>query len=198
MKIFAFTDVHANSYALKRIKNKVLNEKPDLLICCGDISLFGNGLDISAKIINSFGIKTLIIPGNHESVEEIILLCKKYKNFINLHKKYFVLNGVLFFGFGTGGFSFIEKELENIIPEVKIKAHNFEKFVFVTHAPIYKTKLDYLFNAHRGCKSSRKLIMNVDTDICFCGHFHENERKNDKIKKCLIINPGKFGMIIKI
>jgi len=198
MKIFAFTDVHANINALKKIRDKLLKEKPDLIICCGDLSFFGNGLDASARLINSFGIQTLIIPGNHESEKDIELLCKKYNNLKNIHKTFLIYDDILFYGFGTGGFSFVEPELEKQIPKLKEEISKFKRFIFVTHAPIYGTKLDIIRNKHLGCKSSRELINIYSPELCLCGHFHEAERKKDKIKNCLIINPGKFGMIIKI
>ena len=71
MKILAFTDTHANKLALNKIKEKVVKYKPDLMICCGDLSIFGSGLEQTAKFLNSLDIRLLIIPGNHESPGEI-------------------------------------------------------------------------------------------------------------------------------
>jgi len=34
--------------------------------------------------------------------------------------------------------------------------------------------------------------------LVLCGHFHENFRKQDKIKNTLIINPGPDGTIINV
>ncbi|MBI2148179.1 metallophosphoesterase family protein [Candidatus Woesearchaeota archaeon] len=199
MKLLAFTDVHLNKNAFDRIREKAIKEKPDLLICCGDISVFGFELDKTSKFINNIGIKTLIIPGNHESPDEIKYICNKNKNLINLHRNTFEFGDYLFFGWGTGGFSFIEKEFDDIFRKFKNFLYNKKKLIFITHAPIYGTKVDYLpFFGHRGCKSTRKFVEEIQPILTFCGHFHENFKKQDKIKKSLIINPGKDGMIVEL
>ncbi len=60
-----------------------------------------------------------------------------------------------------------------------------KKIVFVTHPPVYHTRLDHLPMGHRGNKSTRKFIEEAQPDLVLCGHFHENEKKQDKIKKTL-------------
>jgi len=198
MKILAFTDVHSNKSALDKIKEKALKEKPDFLICAGDLSLFGKGLEAGAKFLNNLNIKTLIIPGNHETPEEIKDLCSKNKNFVSIHQGAYEYNDYIFFGWGTGGFSFIEEKFERIAKQF-IKVYNkSKKLIFITHAPIYNTKLDELSMGHRGCKSTRKFIEETEPVLVVCGHFHENFKKQDKIKKTLIINPGNDGMIIEL
>src|SRR3989344_4159426 len=198
MKLLAFTDSHLNKIALKRIKEKALKYKPDLMICCGDISIFGSGLNEVAKFLNSFNIKTLVIPGNHESPEEIRDICSKNKNLINLHRGLYEYENYLFFGWGTGGFSFIEEGFEKTAKQFKKSQDKSKKLIFVTHAPIYNTKLDELPFGHRGCKSTRKFIEEVQPVLTLCGHFHENFKKQDKIKKTLIVNPGPDGTIIEL
>ena len=42
MKILAFTDMHESLIALNRVKKK--SSKADVIVCCGDISIFGGGL----------------------------------------------------------------------------------------------------------------------------------------------------------
>ena len=198
MKILTFTDTHLHKAAYKQIKEKVIKENPDLLICCGDISWFGEGLDESAKFLNSLNKTCLIIPGNHETGFEIKEICIKYKNLINLHKGSYEFENFLFFGYGTGGFSFRDEKFERISKEFIKTLDKSKHFVFVTHAPIYKTKLDELWGEHRGNNSSREFIEKTKPIITLCGHFHENEGKQDKIKNTLILNPGKFGKIINV
>ncbi len=198
MKLLAFTDTHISKPALNKIKDKAIKYKPDLMICCGDLSFFSSGLNEVAKFLNNLNIKTLVIPGNHESPEEIKEICTKNKNLINLHKGLYDYNDYQFFGWGTGGFSFIEEEFDNLAKQFKKKYDKKKKLIFITHAPIYNTKLDELSFGHRGCKSTRKFIEEVQPVLTLCGHFHENFKKQDKIKKTLIINPGPDGTIIEL
>ncbi len=198
MKLIVFTDSHLDSISYRKIKEKALKNKPDLMVCCGDISIFGSGLDQVAKFLNSLNIPTLVIPGNHESPEEIKKISSKYKNLINLHNGTYEFQEFLFFGWGTGGFSLVEPEFEKLSKQFKKTYDRKKKLIFVTHAPIYGTKLDYIYEAHRGCKSTRKFVEEAKPILTLCGHFHETFGKKDKINKTLIINPGSEGMLIEL
>ncbi len=201
MKLLAFTDVHSRESCLNKIKEKALKHEPDLLVCCGDLSIFTKGLNEGAKFLNKLNIKTLIIPGNHETPEDIKKICSNYRNLIPLHKGEFIYKEYSFFGWGTGGFSYIEEEFERIIKQFKKTYDKTKKLIFITHAPPYKTKLDDLtINGvgHRGCKSTRNFIDEVQPLLVLCGHFHENFRKQDKINKTLIVNPGPDGMMVEL
>src|SRR3989338_7003834 len=99
MKILAFTDTHCSELAHIRIKKKIIKENPDLLISCGDLSNFSRGLESSAKFFNSFDKPCLIIPGNHETEEEIKKICIKYKNLINLHANSYQKEDFFFYYF---------------------------------------------------------------------------------------------------
>ncbi|HLC86387.1 MAG TPA: metallophosphoesterase [Candidatus Nanoarchaeia archaeon] len=197
MKLLAFTDTHADVKDLDSIKKKALKEKPEMLVCCGDISIFGNGLNFACSFINDLGIKTLIIPGNHEEPSQIENVCSKFKNLVNLHKKTFERKNFVFLGYGTGGFSDKYPEFEALYPKLLKNTIN-KKIIFVAHAPVYNTKLDLLHGSHCGSKSSRDFLDKVNPVLVLCGHIHENEKKHDKIKNSLIINPGSDGMIIEI
>lgn len=210
MRILTFTDLHAdkqflgskkgNKSNLKIIKEKALKHKPDIIIDCGDMSLFGQGLDKVAHFLNKLNIKVLTIPGNHESPEQIEEISKKYKNIINLHKRAFEYKGFAFFGWGTGGFAKKEIDFEKVAKKFK-KAHNKKKkLILITHTTIYNTKTDYLGKelGHVGCKSIRDFIEEVQPVLVLCGHLHETFRKKDKIKNTLILNPGSDGMIVEL
>ncbi len=198
MKILAFTDIHADPFSFKKLKEKVKEGKPDLIVCCGDLSNFGMDLNYGVKQLLSFGIKTLLIPGNHESVGEIKEISEKHPSLMNLHDHFFVFNEFVFYGYGGGGFSFREEAFERILPKTLKKIPQGKKLVFVTHAPIYGTKLDLLPLGHRGCKSTRMFVEKAKPVLVLCGHFHENERKQDKINNSKILNPGHEGMLIEI
>src|SRR3989338_149168 len=201
MRLLAFKDTHANKTALNRIIAKAEKYKPDFMVCAGDISMFTKGLDKCCAILNKLNIKILIIPGNHETPEDIKSVCSKYPNFINIHSGEFSYNDFSFFGWGTGGFSFVEEGFERIAKQFKKVFSKKRKLIFVTHAPIYGTRLDDLrVNGlgHRGCKSTRKFVDEMNPVLVLCGHFHENFRKQDKIKNTLIINPGPDGTIINV
>jgi hypothetical protein len=202
MKILAFTDVHAYLPSINKILAKAKKEKPDLIICAGDFTSFGNGLDIIKKF--DIGIPLLMIPGNHEIPEEISFLAKKFSFVKNIHLKHFILGSYFFLGCGGGGFTQHHAEFEQseqkfseAIKKLKVKDHKYE-IILVTHQPPYNTKTDYIYGEHAGSKSIRKFIEKYHPSLCITGHLHENEGKRDKIDGTLIVNPGPDGEIIEI
>jgi len=201
MKLLAFTDTHGSLLALRRIEQKVKTQKPDLLVCAGDVSIFEHGIFGIMRRLNKLDKKIIIIHGNHEDDSTFRKLAKIFKNVIFIHKNHFIEGNVLFLGYGGGGFSVVDKEFENIAKnkfKKIIQKNKGKKIILVTHAPPYKTKLDKLVQGHCGNKSIRNFAEKNKIDFLVCGHLHENFGKEDKIKKTKVINPGPFGKIIII
>ena len=200
MKLLAFTDIHGSLSALRRIEQKTIAQKPDLLVCAGDISIFEHGIVGLIRRLNKLNKKVIIIHGNHEDASTYIKLSRLFKNIIFIHKNYFIEDNILFLGYGGGGFSIVDKEFEKISHKFKelIKNNKDKKIILVTHAPPYKTRLDKLVGGHCGNKSIKHFVEKSKVDLLICGHLHENFGKEDKIGKTKVINPGMFGKSILI
>lgn len=199
MKILAFTDLHSDRNTLKHLIEKIKLKEPELLVCAGDISEFGERIEEIFKELNELNIPMLIIPGNHEDNKTIDYLCNKYKFAINIHKGCYEIEDYCFFGYGEGGFSEEDIDFERLASKFIKSVNKNKKIILVVHAPIYKTKTDYMGDlGSRGNKSFRKFIEQVQPKLVICGHFHENFGQIDKIKSSTIINPGPLGKIILI
>ncbi len=193
MNILAFVDIHGNKEKLKEILKRAKDS--DIIICCGDISIWGNDLKYLISELEKTQTISLIIHGNHESEEEMEKVCSNLKFVKFLHKKTFTFKDYTFFGYGGGGFSLVDKQFENFYKSLDLKN---KKLISFTHAPPYGTNLDKLNSlGYRGNKSIRKFIEDLNPLIHFCGHLHESAGKEDKIKNTRIINPGE-GKLIKI
>lgn len=197
MKLFVFTDTHGNKKIISFLIKNIKKSNPDIIICAGDLTNFSRGLRKIISMFDKAKLPFLIIPGNHETNQELTKACQKTKSAINIHKKIYSNNNYLFFGFGLGGFQEKNPELEKLIPKIK-KITSGKKLIFITHQPPYDTKLDRLNSIHVGNKSIRKFIKEVKPVLSICGHLHENENKIDKINSTIIINPSWKGKIIKI
>jgi len=200
MKLLAFTDLHLSDIALKKIKAKIKKNKPDLLVCAGDVSIFEEGLDIILNKLNNLKKKIILVNGNHESDRVMKKLCSKYKNLIFIHKKHYKYDNYIFLGYGGSGFALIEPGFYNTGEKFNkiVKKNKDKKIIFVTHAPPYKTRIDLIVDNHCGNKTFRNFIVKNKIDLHICGHLHENFNKKDHIKKTEVINPGPYGKIIKI
>ena len=200
MKILAFTDIHGSSVSLKRISQKIKKNRPDILICAGDISIFEHGLLGIMRNLNRLGKKVVMVHGNHEDERTFARYSKFFKNLIYVHNKFHIENNCLFLGYGGDGFSVVDKKFESIAKSFEkiISKNKDKKVILITHAPPYRTKLDRLVEGHCGNKSIKNFIEKNNIALHICGHLHENFGKEDKIKKCKTVNPGPFGEIIMV
>ena len=198
MKILAFVDMHGSLTAFEKIKSKA--EKADIIVCCGDFTIFEQGLEHFLNVFNKLNKPFLLIHGNHEEDQVLAHLSKQYSNIHFIHNNHFVKDDVLFLAWGGGGFSMHDTDFEKQIKKFKglIDKNKDKAVVFISHAPPYKTKLDYIVGNHNGNKSFRKFIEENRISLSLCGHFHENKDKIDKIGKTTIINPGPNGALINL
>ncbi len=187
MKILATADLHGNKKSIRNLVKK--SKSVDLIIIAGDISNYGKRIKESVRELKKSKKQILAIHGNHESSKDI----KTDKQVTNLHKKIKKINNFNFIGYGGGGFSQRDKELENFSKKIKNKS-----IIFITHAPPYKTKLDKLPLGHVGSISIRRFIEKHKPILFICGHLHENENKKQRLGQTLMINPGHKGKIIEI
>ena len=198
MKLFAFVDWHSDLSVWRKIESKVKEEKPDLIVCAGDISVFEQHLENLMKMLDSLETPTVIIHGNHELANIMEKLSERSKNIKFIHRKIIDFKDFTLIGYGGGGFDVkddaFERFANNIEPKIKDK-----KVILVTHAPFYGTNTDYLWKRHCGNKSFTEFIKrNKNIALGICGHLHECAKKKDKIGNTIVINPGPDGEIINI
>ncbi len=198
MRLLAFTDIHGDKKAIKAILGSVKKDDPDILVCAGDLSNFGDNLSMLINAIKSVKKPLLIIHGNHEDYDELKALCENIEDCVCMHKKILRLGGYLFIGMGGGGFLSRDSEFERFVENKKNELLKGEKIILITHGPVYNTKVDMIHGlGHRGCKSYRRFIDKYNPIVAICGHFHETFGKFDEVNNTLVINPGKAGKILE-
>lgn len=193
MKILAFIDLHGNKSALKDVIEKSKNA--DILICGGDLTNWGQNFKKLILMFEKTGKPLLIIHGNHETLRRVKDLSSQFKFVKNIHKKTCKIGKYTFFGYGGGGFSMKDPELEQTTKKLRLKS---SKLIFITHGPPFGTKLDLINRQHVGCISVNKFITKFNPILHICGHLHENAGKKEVLNKTLIINPGPRGRILKV
>lgn len=212
MKVIAFTDTHSDAQAFKRLTQKIKKEKPELLFCCGDITIFGHELETTLQKINSFGIPCYIIHGNHEDESEFRVLCKQFDNLHFMHKNSVLLENVhvvndrkklvpiRIYGIGGDGFSYTNKEFRKQTKKWLKTATDDEFKVLLTHAPPVETNLDIVESGeHSGNKDIKDFIVKAKVEVAFSGHIHESSKATEILKSySLLINPGPDGMLVNL
>ncbi len=201
VKLLVFTDSHGDTLIHKELKKK--SKYSDLVLCCGDFTLFESNIKRIMKFFNTFKKPFLIIPGNHESNGLVKEISSGLQFIKPIHNRFFSIKNLTFFGYGGDGFSLTDSRLEKEIPRLEKKAKSLsvkKTLIIATHGPPYNTQLDYI-SANTGSKSLRKLIQRLKPAYAFSGHLHENFGVIDVLgrkKDILLCNPGPLGMVFEI
>ncbi len=199
MKLLAFTDFHASIVALKRVEEKIQKYKPDLVLCCGDLTVFEQNIKGVMARLGAFPVKTLVIHGNHEEDVVVAAHARKYKNIVFMHKRLYESEGVLFVGYGGQGFVHQDREFERFVAKEQKRIRMAKTVVLMTHQPPFGTRLDLLYDAYVGnvsfsawIKKTRNVVLAVS------GHIHETFGKKDVLGSAVVLNPGPAGMMITV
>ncbi len=198
MKLFAFTDVHEHPKAMREVRQRIKKTNPDLIICCGDLTIFEHNISHMMNWLASLQKEVFIIHGNHETASRLKQYCTANIKFI--HRTCILRENIVFAGWGGGGFGVVEPEFERFVNHAKPQFEN-KRVVLVTHAPPFGTKLDFLGKnwGYVGCKSiTRFLKTNKNVVLTLSGHIHETFGKKDKVGNAIVVNPGPFGVLIEI
>jgi uncharacterized protein len=205
MKVLFFIDTHGSQSALRHIKEKAKNA--DVIVCGGDFTIFENDMVKILEEFNSWNRPVIIIHGNHETASTTQGSCENLKNLHFIHKKYFIIDDLVFYGYGGGGFSTTDstftRETELFMLEFRKMCANHNKkyrLVLVTHAPPFGTQIDYKneYEGHVGNKSITEFILKHQPILAMSGHIHETAGVDEKMNKTRIINPGEKGMLIEL
>jgi Icc-related predicted phosphoesterase len=196
MRILAFTDHHGDEHDLAKVRKKA--RKADLILCGGDFTIFENHLKRIVRELNGLGKKVLLIHGNHEDERNVRKECLHRRNLVFLHKKFYEQDGVLFVGYGGGGFALRDREFEAFSKKIKSKHKKGQKLVVMFHGPPYKTRVDLIMGEHVGNKSYTDFIRKQKPDLVICGHLHDNNHRHDMIGKSVVVNPGPDGKMMDL
>jgi Icc-related predicted phosphoesterase len=194
MKILAFTDSHANKQVHAVLREKA--KQADVVLCAGDISVFGMDLFESLHEMNSWNKPLFLIHGNHEDQDLLVDVQSQYPNITFVHADEKPFGNLVIWGWGGGGFAHKDLALERHAK--KYKPH--PQRIMLFHGPPHGTVADFKneYEGHVGCLSRRRVIEQLQPLIVLCGHIHETFDRHEKLGRTLILNPGPIGKIIEI
>ena len=177
----------------------------DYYVCAGDLVSWARGLDKMAPPMQAKADQIYVLPGNHESIDDIGKFCETY-GFHNLHGKVVELEGGESSGpvkmaglgystttpFNTPGEYTEDEMIQHLTPlsEEKLK-------ILVCHAPPLDTDLDRIKEGlHGGSFAVRQFIEATQPENFFCGHIHEAEGVVVQIGRTRAQNVGKAGCLL--
>jgi len=197
MKVLIFSDIHNDLAALRRL----VQTEADYYVAAGDLVSWGRGLDSCGEVLREKAGKVGVIPGNHESAEQIASFCAKF-GLRNVHDQLIEMSGRKFGALGyssptpfhTPGEYSEEQIAERLRPFAGI-----ERLILICHAPPYGTDLDRVKEGlHAGSRSVLEFIEANQPEYFFCGHIHEAEGRQVRIGKTVGINVGKRGYLLEL
>jgi uncharacterized protein len=197
MRALIFSDIHNDLATLR----KLIATDADYYIAAGDLVSWAKGLDSCGEILKEKSDRVWVLPGNHESAEQIASFCAKF-GLRNFHDQVIEAGGRKFGGLGyssptpfnTPG-EYSEEELDQRLK----KFTGIEGLVMVCHAPPHDTDLDRIREGvHGGSRSVRNFIDAAQPDYFFCGHIHEGEGRKVRLGKTAAVNVGKRGYLLEL
>jgi Icc-related predicted phosphoesterase len=197
MKALIFSDIHNDLAALRRL----IQIDADYYIAAGDLVSWERGLDSCGEVLRDKAAKVWVLPGNHETAEQIGSFCAKF-GFRNIHDQLIEADGRRIGALGYSSPTPFHTPGEYSEAQIAERLRGFagiERLILICHAPPYGTDLDRVKEGvHAGSRSVGEFIDANQPEYFFCGHIHEAEGKQIRMGKTTAINVGKRGYLLEL
>jgi Icc-related predicted phosphoesterase len=196
-KVLVFSDIHGDTRALE----KIVAQPADIYIADGDLSTFGKGLDRCGEILAPLGERVWVLPGNHESQDEIREFCSRF-GFVDFHRAVRQIGDTHWAGLGYSNitpFKTPGEYTETEIGEALAAFDGLSRLYLVAHVPPLNSQLDeFAAGKHAGSSALRAWIDREQPEYLFCGHIHECSGREDLIGRTRCFNVGKTGVEVEV
>jgi len=197
LKLLIFSDIHNDWKALERL----LAMEADYYIAAGDQVTWSKGIERCGEILRQRGDKVYVLPGNHESAEQVEGMCARF-GLHNFHERHFQVGKWHAAGLGYSNPTPFSTPGEYSEPQMEARLARFadlKPLVLVCHAPPHGTDLDCIRpGLHAGSRAIRAFIEAYQPVYFFCGHIHEAEGRHARLGGTLGRNVGKAGYLLEL
>ena len=197
MKLLVFSDIHSDARALTRL----MSIEADYYFCAGDLVNWGRHIDAMGEILRKRAGRMYVIPGNHESPEQITAFCERF-GLHDLHGQKLEIDGFHVVGLGCSNPTPFDTPGEYSEPELERRLQEFtglQPMIAILHCPPFGTMLDRITNLrHAGSKAVRAFVEKEQPRYLFCGHIHEAAGVTDTLGTCSAMNVGKKGFLLDL
>jgi len=197
LRLLIFSDIHNDWKTLEHL----LSVEADCYIAAGDQVTWGKGIDRCGEILRSRGDKVYVLPGNHESADQVAGMCARY-GLHNFHEQHFAAGKWHVAGLGYSNPTPFNTPGEYSEPEIAERLERFaelQPLVLICHAPPYGTALDQIRpGLHAGSRAVAEFIKKYAPEYFFCGHIHEADGVAARIGRTQALNVGKKGHLLEL
>jgi Icc-related predicted phosphoesterase len=197
LKLLVFSDIHGDWKRLEQL----LASDADYYIAAGDQVTWARGLDRAGEILQSRGDRVYVLPGNHESADQVSAMCAHY-GLNDLHGRHFEAGRWQIAGLGYSSptpFNTPGEYSEPQLAEHLSRFADLKPLVLICHAPPYQTALDRIREGlHAGSRSVADFIERYQPEYFCCGHIHEAEGVSANLGSTRAYNVGKRGHLLEL
>jgi hypothetical protein len=197
LRLLIFSDIHNDWKTLDRL----LGTEADYYIAAGDQITWAKGIERCGEILQRRGDKVYVLPGNHESADQVANMCARY-GLHNFHERHFQVGRWQVAGLGYSNPTPFNTPGEYSEPQLAERLQRFSDLrplVLVCHAPPHGTELDRIRpGLHAGSTAVRDFIQKHQPEYFFCGHIHEAEGVAIEMGKTRARNVGKKGYLLEL
>ena len=197
MRLLIFSDVHNDWKTLENL----LSVEADYYIAAGDQVTWSKGIERCGEILSARGDKVYVLPGNHESAEQVAGMCARH-GLHDFHERHFQAGRWHVAGLGYSNPTPFNTPGEYSEPQIADRLARFaelDPLVLVCHAPPYGTALDQIRpGLHAGSRSIAEFIERHQPAYFFSGHIHEAEGVSLELGRTRARNVGKKGYLLEL
>lgn len=195
MKLLCFSDVHADVEAIRRVVSRAA--QADILIGAGDFANLRRRLDVAISLLSQSPIPAVLVPGNHESYEELKEACRNWPAAHVLHGSGVEIAGVPFFGlgggvpvtpFGSWSYDLTEDEATALLEPCPAGC------VLVSHSPPRGVLDGSSQGRSLGSTAVLQIIRSRQPRLVVCGHIHEDAGRVLVSGGTPVLNAGPNGV----
>jgi uncharacterized protein len=191
MRILAFSDLHRDAAMAEAVVSECRGA--DVVVGAGDFATCGLGLQDTLLILRRMAVPFVLVPGNHDDLQELRTACADWPLAYVLHGQSVVLGGVAFFGIGFGSGLANPEPWNKALDEgeaAQLLMQCPERAVLVSHSPPYGIADQQKDGRHDGSAALRDAVLNRQPQITICGHIHNAWGQSGSIGHTPIHNIG--------
>ena len=197
MRLLIFSDIHNDWKALERL----MAEEADYYIAAGDQVTWAKGIERCGEILRARGDKVYVLPGNHESADQVDNMCARF-GLHSFHERHIQVGRWQVAGLGYSNPTPFDTPGEYSELQIADRLRRFadlSPLVLICHAPPYGTPLDRIRDGlHAGSHSVLDFIQKHQPEYFFCGHIHEAAGVEIEIGRTRARNVGKTGFLLEL
>jgi Icc-related predicted phosphoesterase len=197
LKLLIFSDIHNDWKTLERL----LAREADYYIAAGDQVTWARGMDRCGEILKSRNDKVYVLPGNHESADQVAAMCARF-GLHDLHERHIQVGNWHVAGLGYSSPTPFNTPGEYSEAQIAARLERFadlRPLVLICHCPPFGTPLDQIRpELHAGSRAVKSFLEQHPPEYFFCGHIHEAEGVEISLGATRARNVGKQGYLLEL